>query len=135
MTSARKLNGIYATWDGGELDFSMSMGGLSELTHCFKDFAYGTYQLESTSAVRDSDVAMIDIRHGEERLRVSFEQDRVLFIGNTDAMSLLADNMAGLLSLWAAGGDQHFHFDPASDHLLLDPDSEAFILSPLGQPR
>lgn len=133
MTKARKLNGVGATWDGCELDFAMSIGGLSEMTSCFREVACDTYQLADESVASDSTVTMMEVRQGEERLRVSLEHSRVLFVGSKEAMSLLADNMEGLLSLWAAGGEQHFHFDPSSDQLLLEPDSEAFIFSPLGE--
>lgn len=123
------MKGVQVTWDGSELDFSMTMGGLLELLGCFREVANGTYQLDIPSAER-TDLCAIEIRHGEGRLKVSLEGGRVLFTGGEKAMSLLADNMDGLLSSWAAGCDQHFHFDPSSDQLLLEPDSEAFILSP-----
>jgi len=130
MTKARRINEVDAIWDGRELDFAMSIDGLSELKSCFREFAYGTYHLAHSSIVSDSAVTMMEIRHGEEKLRVSLEPGKVVFTGNKKAMLLLADNMETLLNLWAAGGKQHFHFDPSSNQLLLEPDSEAFILSP-----
>lgn len=131
MTKTRNLNGVDATWDGYELDFTMSMDGLSELINCFREFTCGTYQLGLTSVEGDSAVIMMEVRCGEGRLRVSVEHREVLFVGNKESMSLLVDNMEVLLSMWATGGGQHYHFNPSSDLLLLEPDSEAFILSPL----
>ena len=123
MTDEVKLNGIRATWDGCELDMSMSLSGLSELTDCFRKFAYGTYQFGAGSSPSSSAVTTMDVQPGEGKLRLALSQGRASFVGSKEAMSLLADNMAGLLSLWAAGGDQHFHFDPSSDQLLLKHDS------------
>lgn len=104
MTKTRNLNGVDATWDGYELDFTMSMDGLSELINCFREFTCGTYQLGLTSVAGDSAVIMMEVRCGEGRLRVSVEHRKVLFVGNKEAMSLLVDNMEVLLSMWAAGG-------------------------------
>lgn len=129
IESIRSLSGTSATWDGHELDFSMSMSGLLDFQECIRAQAWGAYSLDVTHTEGLVSVSAIEIRREQGRLKLIVESNRVLIVGGDQAMSLLADNMAGLFGLWAAGGEQHFHFDPSSDQLLLEPDSEAFILS------
>jgi hypothetical protein len=103
----------------------MTLPGLQSLLDCVQTRAYGTYRLsDGTASVTD-----LAFQSSSGRLKLEIAGQRATFVGSDEAFGLLAENMRGLLSSWSSGIDQHFHFDPAVDRVLMQADSEAFILA------
>lgn len=123
----KNLGRIRASWDGSELTVELSMAGLQDLIDCLKTQAFGTYQLSRDHGLLHT----LELVSSTGKLKLSITDACARLGGNSHATDLLVDNLEGLLASWASGDDLHYHFDPASDRLLMEQDSEAFIISSL----
>jgi hypothetical protein len=131
MDEQRKKVDGSATWDGYELDIAVSLSGLECLIAAFDGPEYGS--LEFIQSTNDSvGVDSIIVVLGDGYLVLTVSNKVATISGEGRFFLLLAESLRNLATVWREGGRQHIHFDPSSDVLLLSPNSEAFIVGPIG---
>ena len=112
-------------WDGNELDISIGVDGLPSLINWCKS-ASGRVVLASAQG---SSLGGLELREEQGRLLVRIDGSTATILGSNDSFALLARNLTRLLSDWEGGALKHVHFEPSTDSLLMDPTSEALIVS------
>lgn len=123
---------INANWDGHELDIVATPKGLLELVSLLRSGTLGHIKIKKDSYLDGiSNMSHLNIERSEGRLILRVAAQSATLAGDESALLLLAKNLENLRLMWAKGGEQHFHFDPESNPILMAPESDAFIVSPV----
>lgn len=123
-----QLPEVQLEWDGREFELQTSIRGLGAFIECLSQNSMAKYQLEVQGA---QFIPEIELCQSDGKLRLNLIDGRAALSASENAYKLLIDNLQGLLNLWVSGGMQHLHFEPASSSLLMEDDSEAFVVTRL----
>lgn len=126
----RVIDGLNVSWDGSDLEFSMTEAGLDELVHVFESNLSGIFRIGRAGSA--DNVSLLEVVRSDGKIMLRVTSDRASFSGGESAFGLLVDNMRILKKDWGLGRAGHIHFDPASDPLILEMESDAFVLSRSG---
>ena len=123
---------IHANWNGNELDILASPQGLLELVSLLRSGEGGSFKIKTGAYLGGtSNLSYIDIERSKSLLLLKVSGPSATLSGDDNALSLFAKNLENLRLMWAKGGEQHFHFDPESNPILMAPESDAFVVGPV----
>ena len=127
MTKVLSALEAAANWDGRELEIATTPKGLAQLSEVLRHAPSDMRRFSTLPTSEEGRIRLIEVQSGSGLLSLRIDGDIAVFTGSVESFALLARNLENLSAQWQQGRIDHFHFDPSSDTLLLDPDSEAFI--------